>query len=163
MAKQLWFLRHGEAEPHGARPDFERRLTEKGERQSRAAGAALKRLDIAFHTVFTSPRIRSLDTAKLACESLGCEPVVHEPLSEGFDADDARELLGGFEDDACILVVGHEPDFSQTIHDLTGGHVDMKKGGVAAVRLERRQGELFVLLRPHELGVIAAPTTSPSA
>jgi phosphohistidine phosphatase len=155
MPKQLWFLRHGDAEPHGARPDFERRLTEKGERQSRAAGAALERLAIEFHTVFTSPKVRALDTARLACESLGCEPVPHEPLSAGFDADDAIELIGGFDDDARVLVVGHEPDFSQTIRDLTGGRVDMKKGGVAAVRLERRNGELFVLLRPAELRAIA--------
>jgi phosphohistidine phosphatase len=156
MAKQLWFLRHGDAEPHGAREDFERRLTEKGERQSKVAGAALQRLDVSFHTVFTSPRIRALDTAKLACESLGCEPVVHEPLSAGFDADDALELVEAFDDGARILVVGHEPDFSQTIRDLTGGRIDMKKGGVAAVRVERRTGELFVLIRPAELRTISA-------
>src|SRR5687767_11119032 len=111
MAKQLWFLRHGDAEPHGAREDFERRLTEKGERQSKVAGAALKRMDLSFNTVFTSPRIRALDTAKIVCESLGCEPVVHEPLSGNFDADDAMELLEAFDVDARILVVGHEPDF----------------------------------------------------
>jgi len=155
MAKQLWFLRHGDAEPHGARPDAERRLTDKGERQSRAAGAALKRLDLSFHTVFTSPRIRALDTARFACEYLGCEPVVHEPLSAGFDAGDAAELVAGFDDDARILVVGHEPDFSQTLRDLTGGRVDVKKGGVAAVRVERRTGELLVLLRPAELRAIS--------
>jgi phosphohistidine phosphatase len=155
MAKQLWFLRHGDAEPHGARPDFDRRLTEKGERQSKTAGAALKRLGVEFHIVFTSPRIRALDTAKLACESLGCEPVVHEPLSGGFDADDAIELVEGLDEDGCILVVGHEPDFTQTIRDLTGGRTEMKKGGVAAVRVERRTGTLLMLMRPAELRAIA--------
>jgi phosphohistidine phosphatase len=155
MAKQLWFLRHGDAEPHGTRPDFERRLTQKGERQSKAAGAALTRLGIEFHTVFTSPRVRALDTAKLACESLGCEPVVHEQLSGGFAADDALELIAGFDDDARILVVGHEPDFSQVVLDLIGGRVDMKKGGVAALRLEGRKAELMVLMRPAELREIA--------
>src|SRR3954453_6436229 len=103
MAKQLWFLRHGEAEPHGARADFERRLTDKGERQSKVAGAALKRLGIEFHTVFTSPRIRALDTARLACAELGCEPVTHDPLSHGFSGDDALELTGGFDDGTAIL------------------------------------------------------------
>jgi phosphohistidine phosphatase len=155
MAKQLWLLRHGDAEPHGARPDFERRLTEKGERQSKAAGAALQRLGIEFHTVFTSPRVRARETAKLACESLGGEPVVHERLSGGFAVDDALELVAGFDDNARILVVGHEPDFSQVILDLTGGRVDMKKGGVAGVRLEGRGGELIVLIRPAELRELA--------
>jgi phosphohistidine phosphatase len=155
MAAQLWFLRHGDAESHGAGSDFERRLTEKGERQARAAGAALARMGVELSAVFTSPRVRGRDTARIACESLGLEPVVHEPLSEGFDAGDALELLKGPGADGPVLVVGHEPDFSQAIHDLTGGNVDMKKGGVAAVRLDGGSAELFVLLRPRELELIA--------
>ena len=58
MARQLWFLRHGEAEPHDARPDEDRRLTARGERQSAAAGQALARLGIEFAACFTSPRVR---------------------------------------------------------------------------------------------------------
>src|SRR5690348_3365199 len=127
MPKQLWFLRHGDAEPHGARPDAERRLTDKGERQSRTAGAALAKLGLEFEAVLSSPRVRALDTAKLACRELGdAEPAVHEPLSGGFDRDDADELLGGFEEDASVLVVGHEPDFSEVVRDLTGARIDMK-------------------------------------
>ena len=43
MPQQLWLLRHGDAEPHGSRPDAERRLTGKGERQSRLAEEAALR------------------------------------------------------------------------------------------------------------------------
>jgi len=151
MAQQLWLLRHGEAEPHDARPDAERRLTARGERQAKAAGAALARLGIEFALVLTSPRVRGMDTARLACDSVGAEPVVHEPLSGGFDRDDALELMAGQDADARVLVVGHEPDFSQVVHDLTGGIVDLKKGGVAAVRVDGSRNELIVLLRPREL------------
>ncbi len=35
--QQLWLLRHGEAVPHESKPDFERELTPRGERQSVAA------------------------------------------------------------------------------------------------------------------------------
>jgi phosphohistidine phosphatase len=38
----------------------------------------------------------------------------------------------------------------------TGGRVDFKKGGLAALRVERTAGELLVLLRPRELEAIAA-------
>ncbi len=151
MAQQLWLLRHGEAEPHDTRPDPERRLTPRGERQASAAGRALRALGVEFTAAFTSPRVRAADTARLACESLGIEPVVHEPLSGDFDADDARALMAGQDADARVLVVGHEPDFSQVVFGLTGGRIDLKKGGVAAVRLDSARGELMVLLRPREL------------
>jgi phosphohistidine phosphatase len=151
MAQQLWLLRHGDAEPHGARQDADRKLTGKGERQARVAGQALARLGLEFAAVFTSPRVRARDTARLAAEPLKTDPLVHQPLSAGFDAAEARALLAGYGDGARVLVVGHEPDFSQTVFDLTGGRIDLKKGGIAAVRLDGSSGELFDLLRPKEL------------
>jgi phosphohistidine phosphatase len=149
MAAQLWLLRHGEAVPH-ASDDFSRELTARGEEQSRVAGRALAALELVFHAVYTSPRVRARRTAELACVALGVEPIVHEPLSGGFDAADARELLHGGADQR-ILVVGHNPDFAQVVHDLTGALVDFKKGGVAGVRGR----ELIALLRPRELERIA--------
>lgn len=157
MARQLWFLRHGEAEPHGARPDAERRLTPRGEAQATAAGRALAALGCSFASVFASPKVRARDTARLAAGPLGLEPRAHPELAEGFSRTDALELLEALGADERLLVVGHEPDFSQVLHDLTGSRVDFKKGGVAAVRMEGTMGgELLVLLRPRELAAIAA-------
>src|SRR5690242_14000616 len=107
MAQQLWLLRHGEAEPHDARPDPERRLTERGEAQSRAAGAALRALEVHFHLVFTSPKERALETARQACRELDCDLVVHDPLAGGFDGDGALDLLAMAGEDQRILIVGH--------------------------------------------------------
>lgn len=156
MAQQLWFLRHGEAEPHHARADFDRRLTERGETQSRAAGRALAALEITFQLVLTSPRIRALDTARLACQSLGSDFVVDAALSGDFAIAHALELAAAVGDDKRVLFVGHDPDFTQVMHDLTGARVDLKKGGVGGVRMQgSRRGELLVLLRPRELALIA--------
>ena len=153
MARQLWLLRHGEAEPHDAAPDAERKLTKRGEDQSRAAGRALATLDVAFQAAYTSPKVRARDTARLACEPLGVEPLDHAPLTEGFSAQDALELLHA---DERVLVVGHEPDFSQVVHDLTGGRIDLKKGGLAAIAVNGSTGaRLVLLLRPAELRRIA--------
>jgi len=155
MAPQLWLLRHGEAVPHDAKPDAERELTPRGERQSVAAGRGLARLGLEFDACYTSPKLRALDTARLACEALNVEPVVEDVLADGFDRDDALELLMRHDGDARILASGHEPSFSQVVYDLTGARVDFKKGGVAAVRVERTGGELLVLLRPRELESLA--------
>ncbi len=148
MARQLWLLRHGEAEPHDARSDDDRRLTARGEGQSRAAGRSLAALETVFQAAYTSPKARARATARLACAELGLEATDHAPLRAGFAARDALELLQG---DERILVVGHEPDLSQVVCDLTGARIDLKKGGLAAVRMDGTRGELIALLRPREL------------
>jgi phosphohistidine phosphatase len=155
MARQIWLLRHGDAEPHGSRPDAQRRLTERGVEQARAAGEALAALGVKPAAVLTSPKLRALETAQHAVKALGLEPVEHASLASGFDAAEALSLAeAGSEDGGGVLVVGHEPDFSQVVHDLTGARIDMKKGGLAGVRLDGGRGELIVLMRPRELRAI---------
>ena len=142
----IWLLRHGEAEDGS--PDAERPLTEKGERQSRAAGNALKRLGIEIDACLASPKVRAADTAKFACEPLGVEPQLEPKLAGGpFEADALAAGLGEH-----VLLVGHDPDFSIAVHSLTGAQVRMKKGGLAGIE----RGELKVLMRPHELEALAS-------
>jgi phosphohistidine phosphatase len=150
MAQQLWLLRHGEAVPHDEAPDDERELTDRGRDQSRAAGRALNALEVEVHLCFTSPKVRARETAELACDFLGVEPIDDDSLAEGFDGEAALDLMGAAGADQRVLVVGHEPDFSQVVYDLTGGRVDFKKGGLAGIRLDGSRGELIVLLRPRE-------------
>jgi len=160
MARQLWLLRHAEAEPHGTRADHERRLTERGEQQARAAGVALRRLGMRFEEILYSPKERARRTAELAAESFtpaqGKRVREHELLASGFEAAQALELLAGTRSDGRILLVGHEPDLSRVVSEITGARIDLKKGGLAAVRLERGAGgELILVMRPRELGAIA--------
>jgi phosphohistidine phosphatase len=155
MAPQLWLLRHGEAVPHESKPDADRELTARGERQAIAAGAGLARLGVEFTACYTSPKVRARDTARLACQALNIEPIERDCLGDGFTREDALELLLAHGDDDRVLIVGHEPSFSQVVHDLTGGRIDFKKGGLAAVRVQRGSGELLALLRPRELESLA--------
>jgi phosphohistidine phosphatase len=155
MAPQLWLLRHGEAVPHDSKPDAERELTARGERQAIAAGHGLARLGLEFAACYTSPKVRALETARIACQALNIEPEVESSLANGFDRDAALELLLRHGDEARLLVVGHDPSFTQVVFDFSGGRVDFKKGGVVAMRVERTAGELLVVLRPRELESIA--------
>ena len=141
----IWLLRHAEAEDGS--PDADRKLTKKGREQSKNAGKALKALGVKPDSCFTSPKVRSADTAKLACEVLGCDFHLEPKLAGG--PFDGEALAAGLED---VLLVGHDPDFSMAVHDMTGAQVRMKKGGLAGVE----KGELKVLLRPAELKAIAA-------
>ena len=153
--QQLWLLRHGEAVPHESKPDFDRELTPRGERQSAAAGEALARLGLEFAACYTSPLVRARGTADIACKQLSVAPEERDAIGKGFDADDARELLAEHSDGERILVVGHNPSFEQVVLDLTGARVDFKKGGVAGVRVSGPRAELIALLRPRELESLA--------
>src|ERR671928_419875 len=104
MAAQLWLLRHGEAVPHDAKPDADRELTGRGERQAIAAGEALARLGVEFAACYTSPKVRARDTARLACRALNVEPEEADSLADGFDVGDAWELvLAHAGEDARVL------------------------------------------------------------
>jgi len=145
----IWFLRHGDAEDGS--PDFERKLTEKGRRQSGDAGSALAALGVELDVCFASPRVRARETADLACASLGVEVVIEDRLAGGRFS--PLEFAAGLDH---VLLVGHEPDFSDAIEELTGARVDMKKGGLAGVE----ERVLRVLLRPKETGLIATVRAS---
>jgi phosphohistidine phosphatase len=171
MARQLWLLRHADAEPHGTRPDAERRLTERGKRQARLAGRALEHIGVEPEKILTSPKERSLRTATLALEAWGGERLgrlhVYPPLYEGFDGPQALAALAQLGPDGRLLAVGHEPDLSSVVAELTGARIDLKKAGLAVVRIgasaELKPGvlsdtagsELVLLLRPVELALIA--------
>jgi phosphohistidine phosphatase len=141
----LWLLRHAEAAD--GLPDDERPLTERGLQQAQDVGFALERLGVKLDACLSSPKLRALQTAQHACAPLGVEVSIEPRLSgEPFDAAD---LVAGLGD---VLLVGHDPSFTLTLHDLTGAQARMRKGGLAAVH----KGELITLLRPTELAAIAA-------
>jgi len=78
----IWLLRHGDAEDDvpGAGGDAERRLTEKGRRQARAAGKALNALGADLKACLASPKVRALETAELACKALDLEAELDDRL-----------------------------------------------------------------------------------
>ena len=140
----LWLLRHAEAAE--GTPDDERPLNERGTMQAQDAGQALLALGVTIDVCLSSPKRRAVQTAQYACAPLGVEVTVDPRLAgEPFDAYD---LVAGLGD---VLLVGHDPSFSLTLHDLTGAQSRLKKGGLAGIS----KGELCVLLRPSELSAIA--------
>jgi phosphohistidine phosphatase len=141
----LWLLRHAEAAD--GQPDDDRPLTERGVRQATDAGLALARLGTHIDVCLSSPKLRAVQTAQLACDPLGVLVTIEPALSgEPFDVHALTAGLGE------VLLVGHDPSFSLTLHDLTGAQARMRKGGLAGIA----KGELVTLLRPSELAAIAS-------
>jgi len=142
----IWLLRHGDAENGEGKPDDARELTKKGEHQAKLAGQALAKLGVKLDACLTSPKVRALDTAKLACEALGIEPEVDDRLKGG-DFDPLELAAGRGE----VMLVGHEPDFSRAVAAVTGSRVKLKKGGLAVID----DHLLHVLFRPKDFAAVA--------
>lgn len=148
--KVIYLLRHGDAWD-GEGDDSTRRLTPKGEEQAKVAGRALATLKIGIDACLASPKVRAAETARLTCEPLGLGPeIANELRGGGFDA------LGLAAGRGEVLLVGHEPDFSDEVARLTGAKVKLRKGGLAIVD----GSTLVALLRPPELRAIARPAAS---
>ena len=71
--KNVWFIRHGEAE-HNARRiygDVDSNLTERGRQQLVEAAQQLKRLENAITTIIASPMARTKESAHIIADELG--------------------------------------------------------------------------------------------
>lgn len=146
----LWLLRHGEAVD--GRPDEARPLTARGLREAQAAGVALSRLGVKLDACLASPKRRTVQTAQLACASLGVEVTV-EPALAGTEYDAERLAVGLGE----VLLVAHNPTISAAVRTLSGARVHMRPGGIAGID----RGELVVLMTPSELSAIAMGAAVP--
>lgn len=155
---RLFFLRHGLANhPYWNRPDFERPLTDQGKEKMVRTADTINKLNLDLELVLTSPLIRARQTAEILVENLEL-PVplqLEERLSPGFDADALNEMLKDHREIQTLMVVGHEPDFSEVIEDVIGGgQIVVKKGSLARVDLYRThppQGELVWMIPPKVL------------
>jgi phosphohistidine phosphatase len=149
----LYFLRHGKAGSPRRKADDARELTDAGVAALRAAGPLWRRLNLRPDVVLTSPLPRALQTAELFCEAVGGAPTVDERLRPGASWGDLARAMADHSDARRVMYVGHEPDLSSAIVDLTGAaSVRMRKGGLACVEFygvpEPGSGEIAWLLDP---------------
>jgi phosphohistidine phosphatase len=140
---KLCFLRHGIAIERGTpgMRDDERPLTEEGCDKTRQVAAALETLRVKFDLILSSPNRRARQTAEIVAAVLDAKKVVRfsDHLAPGGSlqglVNELNRENAGHQD---VLLVGHEPDFSQHIAVLTSGkpalQLEMKKAGLC--RLE---------------------------
>lgn len=144
----LYFLRHGEADwPDWEGPDDDRPLTKAGRKEVREVAEFLVRLKAKVDVVLASPLPRATQTADIAAEHLKARVREEKLLAPGFRAEDLTRVLRKYPQQ-ILMLVGHEPDFSQVIAALTGGKVKMSKAGVALVDCNGRKGQLLWLFPP---------------
>lgn len=147
---KLYLLRHGRADwPNWSRSDDERPLTKEGKREVARVARLLTRLEVK-PVILTSPLPRAYQTAETVGRYLKVKVRTEPELRPGFDARKLRRIMKALPGKS-LMIVGHEPDFTRTILQLTGGNTKMSKAGVALIELDEpgvMKGELRWLIPP---------------
>jgi len=163
MTMQLYFLRHGTAEERAfGKDDSQRQLTPQGRAEMRSIAKGLARLNLKVDTILSSPLARALQTAQIVAEALDLNDhlIVDRRLGGGCDLDELSEVLREHSPGERVMLVGHNPDFSELVGELAGGMaVELKKGGLARVDTETvapGRGILIWLLTPKHLALLGS-------
>jgi phosphohistidine phosphatase len=135
---KLWVLRHGEAEPHGKRPDSERALTAHGrEEVLRTAGELMGQ---PITAIYASPYRRAQETAEIVRSTLRFAPEIRtvEWLTPDYSPQVVAEQLVSVD---RALLVSHNPLVGNLLGYLQHGHVQDPER-VATAGLAELEGDL---------------------
>ncbi|KJH74495.1 MULTISPECIES: phosphohistidine phosphatase SixA [Pseudomonas] len=135
---KLWVLRHGEAEPHGTRPDSERELTASGRAEVLRSAALL--ISEPLTAIYASPFKRAQQTAELVREALGFKPDIRtvDWLTPDSRPQAVAEQLVSVD---YALLVSHNPLVGNLLGYLQHGHVQDPER-VSTAGLAELEGDL---------------------
>jgi phosphohistidine phosphatase len=165
----IYLLRHGivvERGTPGFKMDADRPLTPKGKRQLCQVAEAMKRMDLQFSLILSSPFARARQTAEIVAKSLKlkkCLAFSDELTPEGDPKVLVRELNELKPASENLLLVGHEPYLSRFVALLISGSenvaIDFKKGGLCKLETDSlrfgRCATLAWLLTPKQMKLMA--------
>ncbi len=119
---RLYVARHAEAGPGSAGADDQSRvLTGRGHAQALGLGLAFAGgappLEVRPEVVICSPVLRAHETARLAAEALGLEPLVDERLGLGGSVASVEAVIREHEvrGTNTLLLIGHNPTMTEML------------------------------------------------
>jgi len=126
---RLIVVRHAEAAPGD--PDELRPLTAAGQGAARALGESLagKSIDV----IVTSPLLRARETAEAIARRSNAPIEIDDRLAPGATAATTRAAVEGKGE--TVVTVGHQPDCSQILLELTGREQRFAPASFAEVEL----------------------------
>jgi phosphohistidine phosphatase len=154
--KSLTLFRHAKTERDSTTGrDFDRRLIERGQQDSRRMGQEMRTLGLDFDLVVASPAARAAETAELA----GLTPRYDERIYDASSGELLAIVQGVPEQIGRLAMVGHNPGFERLASRLIGQDVEMPTGSVVEIGIPVDQwadvgdagGRLIRIVRPREL------------
>ena len=153
----IYFVRHASAgqKKLSGKKDEKRPLDADGVQQGTQMGRILSSMEVGVDAIISSPLKRASQTAALIANEIGYESKLHieNALRPEAKYDHFRDMLRDYSKHESIMVVGHNPNFSDFLGRTIAGsgeraHVEMRKGSVAKVESKQKKYVLDWLLTP---------------
>lgn len=154
--KSLTLFRHAKAERDSdSGQDFDRRLMERGQEDTRRMREEIGRIGLTFDLILSSPAARAAETAELAGFSPRYDQRIYN-ASAGELMDIVQQTPG---ETNRLAMVGHNPGFERLASRLLGGSIEMPTGALVEISLPvedwgdaaAASGQLVRFLKPKEL------------
>ncbi|HWS02730.1 MAG TPA: histidine phosphatase family protein [Gammaproteobacteria bacterium] len=142
MKRTLILVRHAKSSWDGVDlPDTERPLADRGKREAPMMGKRLAKQQAKPDLILSSPARRALATAQIIAKELGYKTrdVVVDDRLYATDPETLLAVIGGLNDKLkCVMLFGHNPEFSELAHRLSGDIAVLPTCAVAQFTFESK-------------------------
>ena len=145
--------------------DSKRPLTREGEKQLEKISKAIKKIDLEFDLILSSPYARAKKTAEIVAEKLDLKKLLKfsDDLTPEGDMENLIGEINKFKPQPeNLLLVGHEPYLSKLTAQLISEgdmEMDFKKAGLCKLKAEKlhfgRCAKFCWLLTPKQMELMA--------
>ncbi len=160
---EIYLVRHGAA--YEKEEDPERHLNNDGVNQCHLTGKALKRLDIKFDLIVSSPKVRARQTADIIAEEVGYSTKkikITETLVPTAPPKETLSYLEDFTGIKRVMLAGHLPLLGYLASELlcNTSHISLcfEPGAVCQINIEQpssHTGDFRWFLTPEHLRIMA--------
>jgi len=153
--KTLFLVRHAKSSwDNAALPDKERPLNDRGRRDAPKMGERLAKRDVKPDLILSSPAVRALSTAEIVAEKLDYrrkDIVVTERLYAA-EVDDLLDVIRQLGDELkCVMLFGHNPEFTELAHRLSGEIAHMPTCAIAEFTFDAKSWSGIDSIKPAQI------------
>jgi len=153
--KTLFLVRHAKSSwDNAALPDKERPLNDRGRRDAPKMGERLAKLGVKPDLILSSPAVRALSTAQIVAEKLDYrrkDIVVTERLYAA-EVDDLLDVIRQLGDELkCVMLFGHNPEFTELAHRLSGEIAHMPTCAIAEFTFDAKSWSGIDSIKPTQI------------
>ena len=151
MKRTVFLIRHAKSSWNEITlPDRERPLAKRGQRDAPMMGRRLASEKVKPDLILSSPACRALSTAHIIAETLDYQKgIVIDERMYASNTETLLAVVSGLSDDLkCVMLFGHNPEFTELAHRLSHKLIRMPTCAVVQFTFDAASWSAIATLKP---------------